>query len=110
MLDDSAHYSATWNGTGKERELIGDTIPMACQRLLTLAERDPRRVASIAQRVLEQLPTDDLSAWTNYTVGWVFLCWQRPDAARSYLRDAQAAFQSQGLQFGVLHCQHAMLL
>lgn len=97
---------------GYAPERRDETIPPTCQRLILLSDRHPRRAAMLAQRVLRRLRTDDplMRAWVAYTLGWALLRWQRPDAARPYIAEAQDAFQRQGAALGALYCRHAELL
>jgi CHAT domain-containing protein len=78
------------------------------QRVVALAERDPRRAALLARRALAGHP-GDCAQW-RYALGWALLCWERFDQAREHLRAALALFESQHDHLGLLRCRYGLLL
>lgn len=87
-----------------------DTIPLPWRRIVQLAERDPRRAAAIAQRVQRQPHDPTAAAWAAFTTGWTSLRWERFDAARTALSEAERQFAALGLAVPQLHCRFGRLL
>jgi len=81
-----------------------------CQRLLALAERDPRRAVPLARRALETCQDDPSTCpWVSYTLGWALLCWERRDEALPLLQRATERFAAKQHEHGTLHCDYALL-
>jgi tetratricopeptide (TPR) repeat protein len=88
------------------------SIPQGCRRLLSLAERDPRRAVILTRRAFQITSADGSStnAWASYTLGWALLWWERFDEARQHLRAARELFVRQDHRLDTLHCDYALLL
>jgi CHAT domain-containing protein/tetratricopeptide (TPR) repeat protein len=88
------------------------TMPPTCQRILAIAERNPRRAVGFVQRCLtvyEPNRSPDFS-WFAYTYGWALLQWERFDQARPQLAAARQAFATDGHGLTALRCDYALLL
>src|SRR5215216_2332842 len=79
-------------------------------RLLTLADRDPRRAARLAYRWFGAADKPADAAWAQYLLGRVLLRWERVPAARTHLEAAQRLFAAQGDAAMSLRCQYALLV
>lgn len=81
-----------------------------CERLIALAERDPRRGERIARRVYEQ--TTELAAqpWAAYALGWALMRWDRIDEAAPLLQAAATSFAAQGAHTTTLHIRMGLLV
>jgi tetratricopeptide (TPR) repeat protein len=92
--------------------MVPDILPGAFQPVLALSEHDPRQAVAQAQALLPQTLADDAAfyAWGCYTLGWCWLRWERPLAARQWLMQAQATWALQGNAGAVLTCQRALLM
>jgi tetratricopeptide (TPR) repeat protein len=87
-----------------------DTPPPLCQRILAIAERDPRRAVPLARQALETCQADPgTSVWATYTLGWALLCWERSDEARPLLQRAAERFAAEQHEYGTLRCDYALL-
>ena len=89
-----------------------DIIPPACDRLLSWAERDPRRTVPLARRAYARsvggTPLD--RAWAGYTLGYALLCWEQLLEAGALLEQARDAFTALGCSIPALHAQHCLLV
>lgn len=89
-----------------------DQIPLVYQRILRLAERNPRRAAPIAQRLFattknHPLPT---GAWSHYTLGFVLLLWERIPQAEEHLLLAHTMLADLGDTPLALRCCRALMI
>lgn len=86
-------------------------IPIACRRILELAERDPRRAVALARRAAGAASgADGQAAWAAYTLGWALYRWERMTSAREQLEQALAAFEPLGTQVALLLCRRSLLM
>jgi CHAT domain-containing protein len=87
-------------------------IPSACQRILDLAERNPRRILPHARRALQHHTAQDPLAyvWGTYTLGKTLLLWERLDEARGTLQHALDMATSYAFDGPVLYSRQAMLM
>jgi CHAT domain-containing protein len=87
--------------------------PLRYWRIQTLAERHPQRALLFAQRAMVAAKADDdplQVAWAAYTLGWVFLCWERFEEARPHLQRACDLFAELGDAIAQLRSRHALLV
>lgn len=81
--------------------------PLGCQRILAIAERDPRRAAALVRR-LPRSPGEH--PWHDYTFGRVLLACEQIDEAGPPLAAAAAYFHASGNTLAALECDYALLL
>ena len=80
--------------------------PLGCQRILAMAERDPRRAAAVARRLPR---SSGEHPWHDYTLGRVFLVCEEIDQAEPRLIAAAERFRASGPALAAHMCDYALL-
>lgn len=83
-----------------------DAPPDSIRRIAALADRDPRRAARMAARLMAASGTAPVArAWSGFAQGWALVSWERFDGADRAFAGALAAAEEARSAAAAAHCR-----
>jgi len=87
-----------------------DGFPERIQRIVALADCDPRRGVLAAKRVVESSDPGLTVEWGHFALAWALLCWERFDEARSLFETTRVAAEEALHQLVAARCRFGLVL